>query len=182
LKFESFDLKATHTNHVTVKLGQPLFAITFSCTFMYMNHKNALCTSRLQMYICICMYVCTYVGRPLKRLRRVSLSSFWLCRFLVFLLQKNKQTLASKKSFQVTQKICTWNSHLRNDAKNTWNSHLRNYVHISGRTYDSQTVIHLKGTYFLKRLPGVGSEPGSSQFHLFSNFHHLTAEPQRLPW
>jgi hypothetical protein len=27
----------------------------------------------------------------------------------------------------------------------------------------------------------VGSEPGSSQFHLFSHFHHFTAEPQRLP-
>jgi hypothetical protein len=27
----------------------------------------------------------------------------------------------------------------------------------------------------------VGSEPGSSRFHLFSHFHHFTAEPQRLP-
>jgi hypothetical protein len=36
-------------------------------------------------------------------------------------------------------------------------------------------------SYFLQRLPGVGSEPGSSQFHLFSHFHHITAEPQRLP-
>jgi hypothetical protein len=27
----------------------------------------------------------------------------------------------------------------------------------------------------------VGSEPGSSRFHLFSPFHHFTAEPQRLP-
>jgi hypothetical protein len=36
--------------------------------------------------------------------------------------------------------------------------------------------------FFLKkRLPGVGSKPGSSQFHLFSHFHHFTAEPQRLP-
>jgi hypothetical protein len=34
---------------------------------------------------------------------------------------------------------------------------------------------------FLKRLPGAGSEPGSSQFHLFSHFHYFTAEPQRLP-
>jgi hypothetical protein len=34
---------------------------------------------------------------------------------------------------------------------------------------------------FLKRLPGAGSEPGSSRFHLFSHFHHFTAEPQRLP-
>jgi hypothetical protein len=34
---------------------------------------------------------------------------------------------------------------------------------------------------FLKRLPGVGSKPGSSQFYLFSRFHHFTAEPQRLP-
>jgi hypothetical protein len=34
---------------------------------------------------------------------------------------------------------------------------------------------------FLKRLPGVGSEPGSSRFQLFSHFHHFTAEPQRLP-
>jgi hypothetical protein len=35
---------------------------------------------------------------------------------------------------------------------------------------------------FLKmRLSRVGSESGSSQFHLFSQFHHFTAEPQRLP-
>jgi hypothetical protein len=34
--------------------------------------------------------------------------------------------------------------------------------------------------FFKKRLPGVGSEPGSSWFHLFSHFHHFTAEPQRL--
>jgi hypothetical protein len=34
---------------------------------------------------------------------------------------------------------------------------------------------------FKKRLPGVGSEPGASGFHLFSHFHHFTAEPQRLP-
>jgi hypothetical protein len=34
---------------------------------------------------------------------------------------------------------------------------------------------------FFKRLPGVGSKPGSSRFHLFSHFHHFTAEPQRLP-
>jgi hypothetical protein len=34
---------------------------------------------------------------------------------------------------------------------------------------------------FLKMLPGVGSEPGSSRFHLFSHFHHFTVEPQRLP-
>jgi hypothetical protein len=27
----------------------------------------------------------------------------------------------------------------------------------------------------------VGSEPASSRFHLFSHFHHYTAEPQRLP-
>jgi hypothetical protein len=27
----------------------------------------------------------------------------------------------------------------------------------------------------------VGNEPGSSHFHLFSHFHHFTAEPQRLP-
>jgi hypothetical protein len=27
----------------------------------------------------------------------------------------------------------------------------------------------------------VGSKPGSSRFHFFSHFHHLTAEPQRLP-
>jgi hypothetical protein len=38
-----------------------------------------------------------------------------------------------------------------------------------------------KSRQFFKRLPGVGSEPGSSGFHLFSHFHHLTAEPQRLP-
>jgi hypothetical protein len=30
-------------------------------------------------------------------------------------------------------------------------------------------------------LPWEGSEPGSSRFHLFSHFHHFTAEPQRLP-
>jgi hypothetical protein len=37
-------------------------------------------------------------------------------------------------------------------------------------------------TFFKKkRLPGVGSEPGSSRFNLFSHFHHPTAEPQRLP-
>jgi hypothetical protein len=35
--------------------------------------------------------------------------------------------------------------------------------------------------FFIKRLPGVGSEPGSSQFHLFSHFHHFNAELQRLP-
>jgi hypothetical protein len=30
-------------------------------------------------------------------------------------------------------------------------------------------------------LPGVvGSEPGASRFHLFSHFHHFTAESQRL--
>jgi hypothetical protein len=34
--------------------------------------------------------------------------------------------------------------------------------------------------FLKKRLPGVGSEPGSSQFHLFSHFHHFTADPQRL--
>jgi hypothetical protein len=27
----------------------------------------------------------------------------------------------------------------------------------------------------------VGREPGSSQFHFFSHFHHSTTEPQRLP-
>jgi hypothetical protein len=31
-------------------------------------------------------------------------------------------------------------------------------------------------------LPRVGSEPGSSQFHLFLHFHHFTAESQRLPF
>jgi hypothetical protein len=36
-------------------------------------------------------------------------------------------------------------------------------------------------TFFKKMLPGAGSEPGSSRFGLFSHFHHLTAEPQRLP-
>jgi hypothetical protein len=35
--------------------------------------------------------------------------------------------------------------------------------------------------YFLKRLPGVGSELGASRFYLFSHFHHFTAEPQWLP-
>jgi hypothetical protein len=34
---------------------------------------------------------------------------------------------------------------------------------------------------FLPGLPGVGCEPGSSRFHLFSHFLHFTAEPQRLP-
>jgi hypothetical protein len=34
---------------------------------------------------------------------------------------------------------------------------------------------------FLKRLPGVGSEPGSSHFIYIFIFHHFTAEPQRLP-
>jgi hypothetical protein len=34
---------------------------------------------------------------------------------------------------------------------------------------------------FFKRLPGMGSEPGSSSYHLFSHFHHFTAKPQRLP-
>jgi hypothetical protein len=38
-----------------------------------------------------------------------------------------------------------------------------------------------KSGLFKKRLPGVGSEPGSSQFHLFSHFHPFAAEPQRLP-
>jgi hypothetical protein len=36
-------------------------------------------------------------------------------------------------------------------------------------------------SFFKRGCPGVGSEPGSSQFHLFSHFHHFTAEPQRLP-
>jgi hypothetical protein len=36
-------------------------------------------------------------------------------------------------------------------------------------------------THIKKRLPGVGSEPGSSRINLFSHFHHFTAEPQRLP-
>jgi hypothetical protein len=40
---------------------------------------------------------------------------------------------------------------------------------------------HAATGHFLKRLPRVGSEPGSSQFHLFSHFHHFTAEPQRRP-
>jgi hypothetical protein len=43
------------------------------------------------------------------------------------------------------------------------------------------TLLLIFKKYFLKRLPGVGSEPGSSGFHLFSHFHHFTAEPQRLP-
>jgi hypothetical protein len=34
--------------------------------------------------------------------------------------------------------------------------------------------------FFKKRLPGVGSQPGASQLHLFTLFHHFTAEPQRL--
>jgi hypothetical protein len=28
----------------------------------------------------------------------------------------------------------------------------------------------------------VGSEPGSSQIHLFAHLHHFTAEPQQLPY
>jgi hypothetical protein len=44
------------------------------------------------------------------------------------------------------------------------------------------TVVKKSRRFFIKkRLPGVGSEPRSSQFHLFSHFHHFTAEPQRLP-
>jgi hypothetical protein len=35
--------------------------------------------------------------------------------------------------------------------------------------------------FLKKRLPGVGSKPGSSRFYLFSHFHHFTVEPQRLP-
>jgi hypothetical protein len=36
---------------------------------------------------------------------------------------------------------------------------------------------------FLKRLPGVrwGANPGPFDFIYFLSFHHLTAEPQRLP-
>jgi hypothetical protein len=42
--------------------------------------------------------------------------------------------------------------------------------------------IMLSSFFKKKRLPGgVGSKPGSSRFHLFYHFHHLTAEPQRLP-
>jgi hypothetical protein len=41
-------------------------------------------------------------------------------------------------------------------------------------------VISVSPDTFLKRLPGVGSKPGSSRFHLLSHFHHFTAEPQRL--
>jgi hypothetical protein len=43
-----------------------------------------------------------------------------------------------------------------------------------------KVVLNLRISFF-KRLPGVGSEPGSSRFNLFSPFHHFTAEPQRLP-
>jgi hypothetical protein len=50
-------------------------------------------------------------------------------------------------------------------------------------------VAHILGYFFtcmiifLKRLlHGVGSEPGSFQFHLFSHFHHFTNEPQRLTY
>jgi hypothetical protein len=35
--------------------------------------------------------------------------------------------------------------------------------------------------YIKKEVSRVGSKPGSSQLHLFSHFHHFTAEPQRLP-
>jgi hypothetical protein len=40
--------------------------------------------------------------------------------------------------------------------------------------------IEIYELFFKKRLSGVGSKPGSSRFHLFSHFHHFTAEPQRL--
>jgi hypothetical protein len=37
-------------------------------------------------------------------------------------------------------------------------------------------------SFFYKEVArGVGSEPGASQFHLFSHFHHFTAELQRSP-
>jgi hypothetical protein len=49
-------------------------------------------------------------------------------------------------------------------------------------TYNKLKQLCKKKFFFKKkRLPGVGSEPGSSQFHLFSHFHHFTSEPQRLP-
>jgi hypothetical protein len=35
---------------------------------------------------------------------------------------------------------------------------------------------------FFKEVARVGSKPGSSWFHLFSHFHHFTAEPQRLTY
>jgi hypothetical protein len=44
-----------------------------------------------------------------------------------------------------------------------------------------QAIVRKLLNFFKNRLPGVGSKPGSSQFHLFSHFNHFTAEPQRLP-
>jgi hypothetical protein len=35
--------------------------------------------------------------------------------------------------------------------------------------------------FFKEVARGEGREPGSTQFNLFSHFHHFTAEPQRLP-
>jgi hypothetical protein len=48
-------------------------------------------------------------------------------------------------------------------------------VHQADDMITNRLVVTTPGV-FLKRLPGVGSEPGSSQFHLFSHFHHFTAE------
>jgi hypothetical protein len=39
----------------------------------------------------------------------------------------------------------------------------------------SQNIVIITST------SGVGSEPGSSRYHLFSHFLGFTAEPQRLP-
>jgi hypothetical protein len=53
---------------------------------------------------------------------------------------------------------------------------------MSSRACETATAPAFKICFFnKKRLPGVGSEPGSYQFHLFSHFHHYTAEPQQLP-
>jgi hypothetical protein len=50
-------------------------------------------------------------------------------------------------------------------------------------THVCKIILQICVQYLLKKnkLPGVGSKPGSSQFNLFSHFHHFTADPQRLP-
>jgi hypothetical protein len=46
----------------------------------------------------------------------------------------------------------------------------RHYTKITVRV----NTLHITKPFFKKkRLPGVGSEPGASRFHLFSHFHHF---------
>jgi hypothetical protein len=62
----------------------------------------------------------------------------------------------------------------------TWAEHSnRNIQESQGK----QSLWAIPGDSFFKRevARGVGSESGSSQFNLFSHFHHYTAETQRLP-